>query len=327
MTQRRIVHVLDDVAMGGVMRALKNFEHPVLQACGEHVTVDVSKERARAISGNDIAIVHYTANWKKLMALSDLKLRGGFERVIMIEHSYTSGFQKYEVTKPRRFHAMLRIAYGLADQVVSVSNEQKNWMLTNKLTSREKLTTIPQSRDCSEISELPYPVRTNRPLRIGAFGRFHRQKGFDLLLEAMALISPDVAELKLAGKGDLLDEFASRASEIPNVEICPAFTSPNEFLSSVDVVAIPSRWEAFGLVGTEARAAGRPIIASDVDGLRDQAGYHAFMHRVGDVQDIVRAIQLAASVTDNTQRAVAARKSAIVEYEAMIAGWEALLSE
>lgn len=199
-------------------------------------------------------------------------------------------------------------------------------MLDNRLASAHKIIAIPQSRDCADLVHLPYSTRTGGPLKIGAFGRFHRQKGFDLLLDAMTRISPEVAELKLAGKGELSEAFARQASNVSSIEILPAFSSPAEFLSSVDVVAIPSRWEAFGLVGTEARAAGRPIIVSDVDGLRDQAGAHAFTHRVGDVQDIVRAIQLAASATDMTQRAVAARKSAVMEYGAMIAGWEKVLA-
>lgn len=326
MKQRKILHLLDDVAMGGVTRALKNFEHPALQACGTHETLDITKNDAKAQSPHDIAVVHYTANWAKLRHLAGLKLRGGFKRVILIEHTYTEGFQTHEVSSPRRFHLMLRLAYSLVDQVVAVSHEQRRWMLDNRLPSADKIIAIPQSRDCADLIDLPYSTRTGEPLKIGAFGRFHRQKGFDLLLDAMTRVSPEVAELKLAGKGELSEAFARQASKVSSIEILPAFSSPAEFLSSVDVVAIPSRWEAFGLVGTEARAAGRPIIVSDVDGLRDQAGAHAFTHRVGDVQDIVRAIQLAASATDMTQRAVAARKSAIMEYEAMIAGWEKVLA-
>lgn len=46
-------------------------------------------------------------------------------------------------------------------------------------------------------------------------------------------------------------------------------------MQSVDFVAIPSRWEAFGLVALEARAAGRPIICSDIDGLKTSAGAEA----------------------------------------------------
>lgn len=43
-----------------------------------------------------------------------------------------------------------------------------------------------------------------------------------------------------------------------------------DFLSRCDVVAIPSRWEAGGLINIGAREAGRPILVSPVDGLPEQ---------------------------------------------------------
>ena len=66
LSDRKIVHVLDDLAMGGVTRALKNFEHPELAAMGEHKTIDIRQGRVRAAGPDDIAIIHFTANWKKL---------------------------------------------------------------------------------------------------------------------------------------------------------------------------------------------------------------------------------------------------------------------
>ena len=84
----RIVHVVDDLAMGGVTRALKNFEHPKLKDIGAHEIADIRKEKVRAASPDDIAVVHFTANWQKLGWLMDLKTRGGFSRIILIELSF-----------------------------------------------------------------------------------------------------------------------------------------------------------------------------------------------------------------------------------------------
>ena len=116
------------------------------------------------------------------------------------------------------------------------------------------------------------------------------------------------------------------AMNLPHVAIARPFTSPEAFLSGVDLVAIPSRWEAFGLVGTEARAAGRPLIAADVDGLRDQAGEHSFVHPVGDVCALRHAILTAARAGDLTDRAHAARAEAQGEYDTMIESWARLLA-
>jgi len=324
--ENRIVHILDDLAMGGVTRALKNFEHPDLAGLGTHDIVDIRQSQIRATSPGDIAIVHFTANWKKLRWLADLRLLGGFARIIMIEHTYTAGYEDSEVKPKRRFRQMLKFAYSLVDTVVAVSHAQRSWMYEHKLAPIDKIIAIPQSRICDALLEIPPVHRSMGPLQIRAFGRFHKQKGFDLLLAAMSRIPPHLAELKLAGTGPDEASLRGLAERCPNVEICQPFESPDTFLSEADIVAIPSRWEAFGLVGTEARAAGRPIIAANVDGLRDQLTSHGFSHAPGSVSSIVRAIYKAAAAPNLQEYGSLAQAIAVQEYPSMIARWADLLS-
>lgn len=324
---RRIVHVLDDLAMGGVTRALKNFETADLAVLGTHETVDIRSHPVRATSRDDVAIVHFTANWKKLGWLLDLRLRGRFKKIILIEHTYTAGFEASEVEPTRRFHWMLRTAYKLVDQVIAVSNNQRDWILQHKLTPSTKVKAIPQSRRCDDLLKLAPIDRSKAPLKIGAFGRFHRQKGFDLLIQAMARVPAHVAQLKLAGEGPEFERLKQLATALPHVEIVDPFASPEAFLTSVDAVAIPSRWEAFGLVGTEARAAGRPIIAADIDGLADQLDGSGFSHAANSVPSIVKAIYKAANATDMPQRGIAARARAAGEFDAMVQRWRDVLTQ
>ena len=323
----RIVHVLDDLAMGGVTRALKNFEHPKLKGIGAHDVADIRKEAARAASPNDIAVVHFTANWRKLSWLLDLKVRGGFSRIILIEHTYTRGYEASEVQPKNRFRLMLRLAYRLVDQVVAVSENQRDWILEHGLAPDSKVLAIPQSRRCEELLKLPPKPRENGPLQIRAFGRFHKQKGFDLLIQAMKRVPAHMATLRIAGSGPDEARLQDLSSRLSHVEICQSFTSPEQFLSSADIVAIPSRWEAFGLVGTEARAAGRPIIAAQVDGLCDQLDASGFGHSVNSVPSLVKAIYRAVLAEDLDERGQHARIRAADEFERMIDHWHSLLSQ
>ena len=324
---KRIVHILDDLAMGGVTRALKNFEHPALNAIGKHEYVDVREGAVRAASNQDIAVVHFTCNWRKLDWLLKLKLRGGFARIILIEHTYTEGFETSEVTPKRRFRFMLKLAYRLFDKVVAVSNAQRDWMLAHKLAPAKKVIAIPQSRLCEDLFEMTPRHRSSGPLKIRAFGRFHKQKGFDLLVKAMARVPAHVAELKIAGEGPEINHLRLLTNGMDNVEICPPFESPNTFLSDAELVAIPSRWEAFGLVGTEARAAGRPILAARVDGLNDQLDEHGFGHAPNCVSSIVKGIFKSAAASDLAERGLAARGKVAMEFDQMIERWEHLLME
>jgi len=193
------------------------------------------------------------------------------------------------------------------------------------LACRGKVIAIPQSRCCHELLQMQPSHRSVGPLKIGAFGRFHKQKGFDLLIDAMAQIPPYLAELKLAGTGPDAAKLRARSQYLPNVQIVDAFSSPSAFLSEVDTVAIPSRWEAFGLVGIEARASGRPIVAAQIDGLIDQTDETGFPHAPNDVPSLVDAIKRAATANDINQRGQTAQKRASWEYEEMIERWVALL--
>ena len=326
LANRKIVHVLDDLAMGGVTRALKNFEHPELAAMGEHKTIDIRQGRVRASGPDDIAIIHFTANWKKLGWLLDLRLRGGFERIMLIEHSYTQGYESSEVLPKRRFRQMLRLAYRLVDVVVAVSKTQREWMIAHTLAAPDKIIAIPQSRICTDLLTMTPCNRDAGPLQIRAFGRFHKQKGFDLLIKAMARVPADLATLKIAGTGPDADQLEALAHGLDHVDICPPFDSPESFLSEADLVAIPSRWEAFGLVGTDARAAGRPILAARVDGLRDQLDADGFGHAPGSVSSIVSAIYRSVNAANINERGRSSRDRAAVEYDRMISSWCALLS-
>jgi len=325
--QARFTHILDDRALGGVTRALTNFEHPDISAIGIQDIVDLQSGNWSDCPRGSVGIIHFTANWCKLHKLMTLRASKSFTSLALIEHSYTEGFENHCVEHKARFRFMLSLAYRLVDRVVAVSESQRAWMVGAKLAPPAKIIAIPQARDCNHLFDVPVARRRPGPLRIGAFGRFHEQKGFDLLIEAMADISPLTAELRIAGYGEDGATLKAKAARLPHVFIEPAFDCPKHFLSGVDVVAIPSRWEAFGLVGAEARAAGRPIIAADIDGLRDQIGLHSWSHGTGNIADMRRAILDAAKACDLHERAQAARMHVGHEFYTMIKGWASLQAE
>ena len=75
----------------------------------------------------------------------------------------------------------------------------------------------------------------------------------------------------------------------PNVVRDKAFAA-----AACDAVIIPSRYEAFGLVATEARMAARPVIVADIDGLPEQVGAGGCIAPLGTAAEIARAIRWAA---------------------------------
>jgi glycosyltransferase involved in cell wall biosynthesis len=108
-----------------------------------------------------------------------------------------------------------------------------------------------------------------------AVGRLVRQKGFDVLLEALiGLRNRGLAPvLVLAGDGPMAGQLASlaRGPELP-VRFLRHRADVPALLGATDVVVVPSRWEGQPLIVQEALRAGRPIVASKVGGIPDLTG-------------------------------------------------------
>lgn len=111
----------------------------------------------------------------------------------------------------------------------------------------------------------PRPVTEGAARRVLAMGRLTRQKGFDVLVEAMRGL-PGL-ELDVLGEGE--DAPRLRA---PGVTLHGFQADPRPWLARADLLVAPSRWEGFGLVAVEAMASGVPVVASRVDGLVEVVG-------------------------------------------------------
>lgn len=107
---------------------------------------------------------------------------------------------------------------------------------------------------------------------VGALGRLHVQKGLDVLLAAFACLRErrPGALLVLAGEGS--EEARLRSLAPPGTVFLGYCGDGPGFLASLDVLAMPSRWEGYGLVLAQALAMGVPVVCSSVDSLPEVAG-------------------------------------------------------
>src|SRR5207244_12000408 len=91
------------------------------------------------------------------------------------------------------------------------------------------------------------------------------QKGYDVLLHALSAL-PDAA-LVLVGDGPerrALEALASSLGLDERVLFAGWQAQPRRYLTTVDVFALPSRFEGFPLAVVEAMLAELPVVASDV---------------------------------------------------------------
>jgi glycosyltransferase involved in cell wall biosynthesis len=100
---------------------------------------------------------------------------------------------------------------------------------------------------------------------VGAIGRFERQKGFDLLIRALAQIE-DVT-LVLVGEGSERRPLQGLAESVGVAErvVWKEWTDDaRSYLGAFDVFALPSRFEGFPLALLEALLARSAVVAADV---------------------------------------------------------------
>jgi glycosyltransferase involved in cell wall biosynthesis len=152
------------------------------------------------------------------------------------------------------------------------------------------------------------PPEDARPTRSVLFGgRMVWAKGiFDLLELAAGL--PEGVRLTVAGSGTMDDRVAERARELGVADRVDFLGwvphhRLGRVLAGAAVVVLPSRWqEPFGIIGLEAAAAGRPVAAFDVGGVREWLipGQTGLIAPPGDVDALGRAVR---ELLDQPERA------------------------
>ncbi len=283
----RILHLIGDQRPGGsnylvqrlIESELKNqFNFTIL-------TLEQAKLHLRELQP-DVIVFHYPCNWKYLLDLVYLKCHCP---IYICEHHYCRGFVEFEVPSSFRFYTLLRLAYGLVNGVIAVSHAQGEWMRKNRLVNPDKVQVISPALPIDALLKLPSKL-LQTPLVLGSYGRFAPQKGFDLLLQAIALVQPAKVQLRLGGYGQDEDKINDLARHLPHVTLVGPIDNVADFLSTCDVVVIPSRWEAWGLVCLEAKAAGKPVIVSAVDGLKEQVKSCGVLVQANDVRQLAKEI-------------------------------------
>jgi glycogen synthase len=122
------------------------------------------------------------------------------------------------------------------------------------------------------LAPAPRPIREPRVL---GFGRLVNDKGFDLAVQAFAMVVQRFprARLVLVGEGDARPELErlAAASGLAGVVDFVGGVPPEDVpavINAASLVVVPSRWdEPFGLVALEAALMARPVVAARVGGL------------------------------------------------------------
>jgi glycosyltransferase involved in cell wall biosynthesis len=281
---------------------------------------------ARWCRTHRIAVVHTTELYSNIFGLPGAALAGVAVRI--------GNRREINPDKSAAQIALQRAAYGCAQRIVANSRAAADRLIAERVP-RRKVAVIPNGLDFHAFEPR---IAAERPRRVAVVANLRPEKGHDVLIDAAVDVLrrvPD-AHFDLVGGGPERDALVARA-EARQVRHAFTFWGHQDNvavrLAAADLFVLPSRSEAFPNAVLEAMAAGMPIVASAVGGIRelidnDQTG---LLVPAGDPAALADRIVRLMTMTGLAQRlGEAARSTAEARYsfDRMVSSFDALyLSE
>jgi glycosyltransferase involved in cell wall biosynthesis len=216
-------------------------------------------------------------------------------RTVTTVHGFTGASRKvrvYEWAQQRsfrRFDAVVAVSRLLADKVVGAGVDPARVSVVPNVVAPLN----PAIARSAARSRLALP---NDIFIVGSVGRVVRAKGFDLLIDALALPdTPPQTVLAIVGDGpdrEVLKARAAARGVSARVIWCGSVDEAGPLYSAFDAFALASRAEGSPISVLEAINARVPVIASAVGGIPDMLSpEEALLVPVGDSAPISRAIR------------------------------------
>jgi glycosyltransferase involved in cell wall biosynthesis len=171
---------------------------------------------------------------------------------------------------------LLKWCLQLNRHVVTVSEAINKQVCEAFPQYREKIITIPNGVGDEFLNIPPYLPADNKAITITSIGSLIPRKCMDTLIRAAARVSHEKEiRLNIIGAGPELEALKAVAQKVETRGLTvnfPGNIAPDaipEQLAATDVFVLASRFEGRPNVILEAMAAGRAVIASDIDGVSE----------------------------------------------------------
>ena len=226
----------------------------------------------------------------------------GVPNIVFHAHGYSFN-EGYSAPARRVYLSLEKIAARAGHLAISVSEEHRQVAIDRGVESPETICTIHNGIDLKPF-ETASRSQARRKLGfagdeiiVGALGRLAYSNALDDLVRAMPRIRARApkARLVIAGEGPLRDELQTLATQQgvePQVSFLGFRQDVADVLASFDVFVHPSLWEGLSVSLTEAMAAGKAIVATDICGNREQIQHEVtgLMVPVRDETAIVESV-------------------------------------
>lgn len=218
---------------------------------------------------NILSFLDYT---NVVVLLANMLLLQKVKIAITVHIPPTLHLHTYEKGVTNRLLSMLmQLFYKKADKIITVSEFIRNDLIANFGIHQERVVTIYNPISFDEIGEriceeVEHPwFKENIPVLISA-GRLTKQKGFDYLLKAFAVVKEQTnARLVILGEGEdeiVLKELSMKLGLDKDVDFLGFQKNPYKYMKRSALYVLSSLYEGHPMVLLEAMACGLPVVST-----------------------------------------------------------------
>lgn len=297
----RVLHVIDHLGLGGGQMSVKNITENIDSEKFESLVCALrTNPTTIAIKAKVISLQY--GKWDPRSILAVIKLckehkidiihahlqksiigcliASYFRRMPVIVHERGAIFRRGIIA--RIYRVFLRMLHHRAAVIIANSQATARELIKRVGINRDRIKTIYNPVDFASFD--PNKISRSQARKeseisgtdtiIGFVGRLHKVKGADLLIKAFALLlqqSPRYL-LVLAGDGPerkSLEALTTRLGITGRVRFLGVCRNVPELMSALDIGAVPSRQESFGIVALEFMRMKKPVVCSGVEGLAE----------------------------------------------------------
>ncbi|MDI6703205.1 MAG: GT4 family glycosyltransferase PelF [bacterium] len=251
---------------------------------------DVTHSTAAAFCSIPCIISKFSYDTPFLLTEHGIYMKEQHLFISRLEHiSYSKGFLLDLIS------GISRISYYFADQISPVCEYNKRWEFINRVPE-ERIKTIYNGVDPRVF--YPAEKKEGEKTVVVSATRVDPIKDIETLIKGASLVNKEMGDVKFLIYGEVSNpEYYERCIKLreelgltENVIFAGYTSEPTTIYNKGDIVALTSISEAFPYTVVEAMASGKPIVATDVGGVREALEGCGLMVRAKKPEEFATAI-------------------------------------
>lgn len=203
-------------------------------------------------------------------------------------------YTEHNTFNRRRNKAYLRpiekFVYFRYNKIICISTKTQDNLIDWLQSNDSRFVTIPNGVNTKVFANENAEVDKKRLIMVA---RFAPAKDQATVIKALSYLGNDI-KLCFVGDGETMKECQKLASQLnlcSQIEFMGTQTDIPRLIAQSYIGIQSSLWEGFGLTAVEMMAAGKPVIASDVDGLKQVVEGAGLLFPFGDEKSLAKAIE------------------------------------